>query len=385
MPAYIRKNSGEVLREALEKIQQNTPITSISPGSVMRALTEAITTEVGDLYDIMDYNLNQNLLSTATGSALDHLGSLYDVERKTVNNLAVIDKQLGSFYFYLQTPALVDILIPAGIRVFTDAASFVGRRYSYTTSDVALIIAGRTKAYVGLNPSFTDTVFTAGPKTLILHDFQSPVGTTVFCTNPKEIAQQITFEADNAYRLRIIKNLKVQTGGTIQAMRFAVLGVPGVRDVKIRQAPYGMGSFEGIIVPERNGTGSTSQIMSAATIAMEIARPLGVRMYVKQPTTVAMDISVELVMPGAGISTFAETAVRRAEVGMTRYVNSLLPGNPFVYNRIISIILESSDLVKDAIIKSLTINGLQVMRKNYQPADDEQIIPGTITASIATP
>jgi 4-aminobutyrate aminotransferase-like enzyme len=57
MPAYLRKNTSEILREVLKKLQDHTPITSVSPGSVARAIAEAIVSEHGDMYEIMDFNM----------------------------------------------------------------------------------------------------------------------------------------------------------------------------------------------------------------------------------------------------------------------------------------------------------------------------------------
>lgn len=382
MPAYLRKSGGEILREALTKLQKNTPITSISQGSIARALTEAVTTEIGDLYDILDYNLNQNLLSTATGSALDMLGRLYNVERKAVSSAAAIDKQLGAFYFYIMTPVLFDILIPDGTKVFTNATSFIGTRHSYSTTGDVRIVAGRTRAYAGLTPNFTDNIFTAGINTLILHDYESPATAHVFCTNPKEIAQQITFESDNNYRARIIKQIRVSSSGTIEAVRFAGLGVAGVREIRVRQAPYGMGSFEAIVVPEQGN--NAAQVLASVRGVVEGVKPLGVRMFVRTSTTIPVDVSVALIMPGANLTNISDQAIKRATVGITRYLNGLLPGNQLVYNRLISLIIDSSDLVKDVMVKSISVNGVEIMRRNYQPAEEEQLIPGNITVSVAT-
>lgn len=382
MPAYFRKNSGEILREALSKLQQNTPITSISQGSIARALTEAITTEIGDLYDIMDYNLNQNLLATATGSALDMLGRLYNVERKTVSNLAAIDKQLGSFLFYINAPILSDIVIPKGTKVFTDASSFIGTRHSYSTSQETTIAAGRTRAYTGLTPNFVDTVFTAGVNTLTLHDYETTTTVQVFCTNPKEISQQMSYETDDNYRSRIIKSIRVASGGTIEAIRFAALAINGVREVRVRQAPYGMGSFEAIVVSEQNG--NTAQVLANARAAIETVRPMGIRMFVKAPTTIAVDVNVSLIMPGANIASLSEQAIKRANVGISRYINSLLPGNILVYNRLLAVIIDSSESVKDVIVKSLTVNGAEILRRNYKPTEEQQLIPGNITVTVAS-
>jgi len=382
MPAYFKKSTPEILGQALRKVQNNTPISSVSPGSVARALTEAITTEIGDLYDIMDYNLNQNLLSTATGSALDMFGVLYNVTRKTISDLATVDKILGSFMFYVLAPAPFDINIPAGTNIYTDTTSFIGQRFSYSLDSAITIAVGQTRAYGSLRPNFTDTVFTAGPSTLIVHDFASPNGVPVFCTNPKSISQLVSFENDDAYRARIIKNLRVISAGTVEAVRYAALSVSGVRDVSIKQSPYGMGSFEAIIVPET--TGNASNTYSNAVASMEAVRPVGVRMFTRRPENIALDLEINLIMPITTQGQLTDTAIKRASVGILRYINGLMPGSPVVYNRLISIIIDSSPTVKDVIVKSYSINGAQLLRRNYKPAYDEQIVAGDISIGIAT-
>lgn len=382
MPSYLRKSGGDVLNEVMQKILRQTPITSMSPGSIARAFAEAFSTEVGDLYEIMDYNLNQNLLSTATGSALDLIGSLYSVQRKTVSNIEAIDKQLGSFYFYLKNSVASDVTIPKGTKVYTNATGFVGQRFSYYTVEVVVIPAGRTKAYASLLPNFSDTSFTAGANTLTLHDYPSSVNAIVYCTNPKEISAQNGYETDDSYRTRIIKKIRVAASGTAEAIRFAALEISGVREATITQAPYGMGSAELVIVPEQNG--DVAQIVANASAAAQARRPIGTRLFIKTPTTKSLDVSVDLIIPGATSAQLVETVIKRATVGINRYLNSLLPGKPLVYNRFISVIIDSSDVVKDVIIKSLVLNGTEIMRRNYQTSNDEQIVPGAITVKVAT-
>jgi uncharacterized phage protein gp47/JayE len=383
MPSYIKKNKTEMLREALNKLRNQTSITATGAGSIARALTEVVTSELGDMYDILDFNISQTLLTTATGTALDSLGELYGLRRNTVNELATIDKQLGSFQFYLSTSIGTDFTIPAGTNIYTNANSYIGKTFSYSTTEEVIIPAGRIRAYASIKPNFIDSVYTAGPNTLTVHDMTSPIGATLFCTNPKSIAPQPGLETDENYRLRIMKGIRIASSGTIEAVRFAGLGVQGVRDIKIRQAPYGMGSFEAIIVPETSNT-STNTILKNAEIAMDAVRPVGVRMYIKSPTRIPINLEVQLVAPGANTDRVRTVVPNRANVGIRRYINSLLPGDTLIYNRLIQIILDSSEIVRDVVVKSFEVNGTEVLRRNYQPADDEQLIIGDIIVTIAS-
>lgn len=381
MPAYLRKSKAEILTAALTKLAKNTTITAVSPGSIARALTETLTSELGDMYDIMDFNLNQNILSTATGSALDMLGSLYGTARKSLTNIAAIDKSLGAFYFYLSNTYGSNVTIPKGTNIYTDVSSYTGQYFSYSTTADITIPAGYIKAFASITPNFTDSVGTAGPNTLISHDFTSPVGVTVLCTNPKSVSAQIGYEDDETYRARIIKSIRVRAGGTLEAVRFAGLNVIGVRDIQIRTAPYGMGSFEAIIVPDQNG--DTIQTVTLASAAMDRVRPMGVKMFVSQPSDVPFETAIDLIISAADIRQVSDAAIQRAKTGVIRYLNSLLPGAPIVYNTLIRTILDSHDLIKDVLVKTYKINGAEVLRRNYQPAAGEQIVPGNITITVA--
>jgi uncharacterized phage protein gp47/JayE len=382
MTVYLKKTKSEILSTALDKLQTYTSITSLGPGSVARSLTEAITSEIGDLYDILDFNLTQTYLSTASGTALNSIGELYGVERKEVPELAVIDKALGSFFFYIDSPSVQDIVIPNGTNIYTSAVSYVGIQHSFSTVSETRIPAGSTRSYVSIQPNFNDTVYSAGRGTLIFHDAQPVNGSTIFSTNPKTIAPLPGFESDNDYRLRIIKQIRVNTAGTTEAVRFAGLSVSNVRDVKIRQAPYGMGSFEAIVVPEQGN--NRTQTINNARAAMEAVRPLGTRMFVKAPSLLPVDIKLAIFIPGVNESTVSDNLKSRALIGVRRYLGSLLPGQPLVYNRVVQIVLESNNYITDVSISSMTINGSRELNKNYQPKDDEQLTAGNIVVNIGS-
>lgn len=381
MPAYLTKSKDEILRKMVKRVERDTPVTSTAPGSVLRALIEVSSTELADFYDLLDFNVSQQFISTATGSALDMLGSLYDVQRKTVSNLTAIDRTLGVFYFYIQSTFGSNIVIPKGTRIYTDISTYIGQQYSYETTEDAIIPTGRLRAFASIKPTFTDSVFTAGVNTLVVHDFASPVGTTVLCRNVKPIQAQIGYEDDDGFRFRIIKKIRVNSGGTEEAVRFAGLAVAGVRDIRIRQAPYGLGSYEVIVVPEDYG--NANEVLTKVSTSISSVRPVGVRAFLKRPITKTVDISYSLIIPSSNATGVVETASQRSRASVVRYIASLLPGDTLVYNRLVQIILDSSDLVKDVVVTRFAIAGAEASRRNYQPDADQQLIPGSVIANIA--
>lgn len=381
MGAYYKKTSDEILSQALKKLQEKTPITSTGPGSIARALIEVITDELGDFYSILDFNMSQTAISTATGRSLDLMGDLYNVKRKTLTDLATVDAQVGAFYFYTNNAWGSDILIPRGTQISTSTSGELGRRYSYVTTDNCILLAGRTRAYASLRPLFEDSVFTAGVGTLTTHNFDSPVGVDILCTNPKVISPQIGYESDDNYRTRILKSIRTVSGGTSEGLRWLALSVAGVRDVKITSANLGLGSFEVILTAEDYKI--IDQLLDTVLNFLSHFRPVGVRMIMRAPDLQTVNVEAKLIMKAGSV--FDSTSVtRRAELSLLRYLNSLLIADPLVYNQMIQAIIDASDVVSDVVITKYSINGQEVLRRNYTPNIDAQLVPGNISVSIAS-
>lgn len=381
MALFIRKQKADILREALRKLETKSPISAVSPGSVARAFTEAITTELGDYYDAMDFQVAQTVITSASGSALDSIGNLYNTKRRTTTEITTIDRRLGSFYFYLDTAHSNPITIPVGTQVYTSTDSFVGRQLRYTVTDEVTIPIGSTRAFASIKPDFSDAIFTAAPGTLVVHSFASPPGAVVRCTNPKAIAPQEGYESDENYRVRIIKSVRVAAGGTYDAVRFAALGIVGVRDVRIQENIYGLGSFRVMITPEDyTFTATTAEKMRES---LNRVRPLGTRMFIAQPDLIPVDITVTVMLKGSS-RTNSEVIIRTVNIAAKRYLNSLLAGDTLVYNRLIQYILDANSDIQDVQFTKYAPNGREALRKNYTPKEDQMLVPGAIGVNIAT-
>lgn len=379
MAIYARKQRADILREALYRLEKQTPITAVSPGSVARTFTESITEQLGDMYDALEYNLAQSVLSTASGRSLDLLGELYGVKRRTLSDLAATDAQVGAFYFYLDSPTVGNVVIPAGTRVYTGIDSFIGRQLAYETVQEVTILTGRTRVWASIKPSYSNATFSAAPGTLLTHNYVAPAGVTVKCTNPKAIAPQLGYETDDNLRIRIVKAIRVASSGTAEAVRFAGLNINGVRDIRIRQAPYGMGTFEALIVAENPS--DAASVYDACKVAMNRVRPVGVRMLTREPSLVSLDLGVSIVL---GSSFVENNILDMVRVSILRYLNSLLPGDSVVYNKLIQAVIDTSSGIKDVRVTTYAPRGVESVRRNYAVKEYEQIVPGRIEVQSAS-
>ena len=170
----------------------------------------------------------------------------------------------------------------------------------------------------------------------------------------------------------------LDAGGTPTAVRLAGINVSGVRDIALRDTPYGLGSFECLVTPEDYTLSST--VLAAATTAMDAVRPVGVRMYTRLPTFLSVDVSCTVIVSNTA-STNADSAANAAQVAITRFLNQPLVGASLVYNELINTILDADSSITDVSITNLVVNGTQVLFQNYTPNNDEQIVPGTITVA----
>lgn len=383
MSSLFSRSTSDILNEALLKLSNSTAITSTSPGSVAQAFTQAIATELGDFYSILDFNMSQFNLSTASGSSLDMIGALYNVQRKSLSDLTVIDRSLGAFYFYINAPYYQNITIPAGTRIYTNNTTYVGQQFTYATTEDFTILTGRTKVYASILPQFTNSVYTAGANTLTVMDpnFTQPVGAMVLCTNPKAIQAQVGSEDDTSYAYRIQQAVRTAAGGTLTAVRLGGISVAGVRDVAIRDTPYGLGSFEALVTPEDYT--QSANILASATTAMLALKPVGVRMYVGLPTFLPVDVDCSIVM-GTGLNIDTNTTINAVQVAIVRFLNQPLVGSTLVYSQLIQTILDADNAVLDVTINNLAVNNIQVLFQNYTPASNSQLVPGTVTVTAAT-
>jgi uncharacterized phage protein gp47/JayE len=379
MAINTRKTQSEILQVALRILETQTSITAISPGSVARSLAEIFAKELGNFYDLMDYNISQSLISSATGAALDNIGKLYNVQRNQLTNYGIVDAASGTFYFYLDTPYHSNITIPEKTKIYSNISSYVTNQIRYETVRDITIPAGRRKVFAPIQPANTDVTVAVGPDSLTVHDCPSPPGAVIKCTNPKGIAAKVAFESDDNYRTRIVNQLRVNAGGTLTALRFAALSVSGARDVRIAPSRYGLGTMEMLVISEQGTTNNAIRANLSSTLDM--VRPAGVRLYLKDPTLVNMNVGVGLVIkPATAVEQRDLTA--RVNMAISLYLNSLLPGDKLVYNQLMQRIMYASDIIDDVRITNYATNGAEISRANYQPAYDEQIVPGEIKVSV---
>lgn len=365
MPVYGLKKKSEILVNVLDGLQKNAGITAIYPGSIARAFAEAVASEVSDLYEAFKFSLQQSDLITSSGRNLDLIGELYGIKRKSVTDQVANERRSYNIEFFIDNVHNTDIVIPAGTLTFNDVSNFVTKQYSYSLQSAVTISSGSKRAYGRVEPNFSDNSYIAPRNSLTKHNFIGPPSVIVYSNNPKEVYSTSNAESDENYRRRIIAYMKAKTSGTVESVRFAALAVKGVRDVRIREASYGIGSCDIIVIPEP--TSSLKNLPNNILLAVNSIKPVGIRFNVSIAEKLTTSINLTITLPAGNSSNVINAIRNQAALFVKRYINSLSVGDMLSVSQIEQQVKLSSDVIKSVNINSMTINGQEIPLKDFIP------------------
>jgi uncharacterized phage protein gp47/JayE len=363
MSVYGIKSKSDILINILNSLQKDAGISAVYPGSIARAFAEAFSSEVSDLYEALRFNITQSNLSSASGRNLDLIGDLYGVSRKSITDYASEDRQSFNIEFFIDKPHSTSITIPKDVLVYNDVSNFISTQYGFRLAGDVVIPIGSTRAYGRVEPNFSDNAYVAPINSLTKHNFFSPAGVILFCNNPKEVYSNINSESDSNFRRRIIASIKSKAIGSAESVRFAALSVRGVRDVRIREGSYGIGSCDVVVVPET--TSGLSNLPQNVLIAVNAVKPVGIKLNIRIAEKVTVSVGATIRIP-MGVSETLSSGIRnQASLFIKRYLNSLTIGDSVSIREIEAQINRSSDYIRSAIVSSLTADGRELSIQDF--------------------
>jgi uncharacterized phage protein gp47/JayE len=372
------KSKEQMLVATLNALQKNAGISSISPGSIARAFAEAIHSEISDLYNSLKVSIEQSNLSTASGINLDMIGTLYNVQRRTISSELVPERVTGNIEFYLNTTHSSTVTVPKGTLVYNDTTAFSSTQYQYELSSDVVIATGNTRAYGSVKAKFADNNVTASRNTLTKHNFISPPGIIVYCNNPKEVYSSLNSESDDNYRRRIVSAIRGSASGTAESVRFAALSVKGVRDVKIREASLGVGTCDIVVIPETQaGITTMSQLVYEK---IKSVKPVGINMNLRIATKKLVNVSATLTLREGTTSAIARSVENQSKIFLNRYLNSLTIGDSVSISEIERQMKLSSELIMSVTVSNIKVDNRNIPNKDYRLSDDKSYMAaGTLS------
>lgn len=391
----IVRTSEQILGAALNRLVAETPIDITSPGSVARTFFEIISEEMGYDYRIMDTNLSQMFVSTAGGAALDHLGTLFGVTRRSTS--IAIDKNEGRVYFYLNSspshvPGTSDIhndgaaiVIPKGTLLSTESISGgFNNPVVFRTTEAATIETNAHMTFVSIEP-VNSVVNTIGEGTLKFHDISN---TQLFVYNRADLEIAQGRESDTNYRYRIVNAVNQAAKANTYALRLAALGCDEVRNCKVIPLANGVGTARVVITMERPGDPTMVAKFATASAAVKAVASVGDIIECVMPAETLVSLSAVLV--GDNLTSRIKQLAKAAVV---RYISGLDVGENLSTTKLVSEVMSISPQIRDfAIIGSgstsgnpsqygFAINGTPTVFAIVEAKEDEQFY--TTEASIS--
>ena len=268
------------------------PITDLNVGSVTRTMLESVARELAVQELLMENIYRSAFIETADGANLDKVVALVGVQRRPAG-VATVQVR------FTRAPGSTGrITVPVG----TVVADADGNRYA-TVTPLVLEPGEPSRQVVAAAVSRGTAAVAAGaldrPEVLI-------AGVSGV-TNEAPAAEAAAPESDDELRRRARGALAVAARGTLDALKFGLLSIPGVKDVAITEFPNGVAGEIRIDVAYKPEDPDVE-----AEVAERIAdlRPAGVRVIPQRAASADVTVTAALTLAGAGVSPADEAELR---------------------------------------------------------------------------
>ena len=312
-----------------------TPLTDLNVGSVIRTLTETVAREMAMAYLQLEQIYNSAYLGTAEGSSLDKVVALVGVQRLPTGFPVV------KLRFTRRADTGTQVTIPANFAV----TNSTGVRY-LTLDSLTLEPGESTREVTARGETSGTKLVKAGD----LDRMEVRIAGIAEVTNPQDARTLNASETDDGLRRRTAASLHGVVRGTLDALRFGLLSLDGVKNVNIIEAPNGV---PGEIRIEVAYVADNPDLEVAIGRTIEDIRPAGIRVLWNQAGSKRVNVRVTLTLAGARLSGSDLFAVNNAvESRLRSYLSDVAPGGKARRAQMLKLVLEDARIT-DAEVKLL--------------------------------
>jgi uncharacterized phage protein gp47/JayE len=309
------------------------PLTDVNVGSVARTLMETFGRELALLQQQLERVYDSAFLDTAEGSSLDRVVAIVGVNRVPTGH------PVTTVTFSRQTGPAGRITIPAGTAV-SDAN---GNRY-------------RTLVSLTMEPNETSGEVLAGgdsPGTPeveagAIDRLEILIAGVSGVTNTQPSRRLAVPESDDDLRRRTRGALHASVRGTLEALRFGLLSIPGVKDVAIEEEPN---DVPGEIRVTLAFTESTPAVQEEVARVIEQLRPAGIRVLQGEAGRRRIGLRAELMVAGAGLDAAAtDLLVASVEDELAAFLDGIAPGGKVRRSQLTSLAMADPNVVDAKVV-----------------------------------
>lgn len=349
------------------------PLTDVTVGSVVRTIVETIGFELALTYQQLDLVYRSAFVETAEGAALDRVVALVGVRRLKGGH------PVTKVRFTRAPSAAGNVTIPAGTPI-TDAK---GNRY-LTTADATMEVGEATRELLAAGESSSTEEVPAGELKLL----EVAISGISEVSNPAAAHRLTVDETDAALRLRARGGLRGTMRGTVDAIRFGLLAIAGVKELKIDERPGEIDVTVAYLDP-------SEEVKAQVKTRIDELRPAGIVVVRKEAATEKLDLSVQLTLAEANVSGAELEALKAGvEAKIKAVVDAVPPGGKLRAAQLLSAALsdprvvnaEIPEMKQDRVLPAETVLALSGPVKFLAPLFDKtpegQAVTGTVSATI---
>ena len=349
---FLDLKTDDIVSNALQKLNDFTNFTFLSPGSKARLLVDILSEELGLQSSEFDSNIAAGFLRKAQGVTLDAIAEIYGLERLTEVRAKVLAAEQN---FYLYTLGLnfgsinngLDITIEPGELRFSNLPTQDSNSIIYTNVDKIILKNTENKIYFAAQSLTPGAGSNIGANTLNYHTFTKyadSLNQSLLVTNNNTISYGRDRESDENFRYRIQKEKISSEAGNETAIRLALLVIPGISNVT--RIPYvrGIGTADWLI--SSTSVAVSNELIAMAQNAIDKKESSGMSNLARSPVLIGLEFVFSLTYRGQLETAQKEKIKSDIKKNISDYVNNLQIGETLILDQIIRIILSSSDLIE---------------------------------------
>lgn len=349
---FLDINTDQIVDQALQRLNDYTNLTFLSPGSKARLLIEILGEELGLEAERLDDNVGVALIRNARGKLLDYVGEIYGMERLAEVKAEIFAEE-ENFMLYTLEPNFgsinngEDIRIPVGAIKMFNTTTTGATQVIYTNTDEVVLPSGSNTFFFAAEALSAGENSNVGANTLVFHDFTNyadSLNRTLLVTNNESITYGRNEESDENFRFRIQREKISSEAGNETSIRLSTLLVPGVADVV--RIPYarGIGTSDWLI--KSTATLVSGELINAVQNAVDEKQSSGMSNLAKSPNIVGVEMTFSITYKSVLEDNDKEKIKAEIRKNVVDYINNLNIGENLVIDQIVRVVLNSSDQIE---------------------------------------
>ncbi len=316
------------------------PLTDLNIGSVVRTMMETFARELSLGYLQLEHVYKSAFLETAEAGSLEKVVALVGVSRMRPG------QPVAKLRFLRRAGVGGQITIPANTAVTDDD----GTRY-LTQTALTMEPYENSRDMLARGENAATSLVEAGKLTRM----ETLIAGVGGVTNPDAAYTLAAPETDDELRRRAKNALQGNARGTLDALRFGLLAIDGVKDVSITEYPN---DIAGEIRIDIAYSTDAADVLPLVQRRVEELRPAGVRVLpIGEAAKRHVTLQITLVLGGNGVSGAELEALKKGvQERLAAYFKGIAPGGMVRRSQMLAKVMEDARIA-DATVMLAPVGG----------------------------